>query len=638
MAAVPEIGRADRIAPRPGADATSVLYGRYGQKIFTYCLHQLRSREEAEDATQTTFMNAFRGLSRGIVPVSEQAWLFKIAENVCLARRKSSWRRGRIESASDFEMVQDLTPAPPRDRADELIGLQDALEAMPESQRRAILLREWQGLSYREIAEELELSQAAVETLIFRARRTLATCLEAPAKQSRKRRLSGLTLGANLASLIATIKGFLTGAAAVKAVAVTVAASSATVAATQTERFVHREAPPKPAVVAPVKKAKPAPPVVTPAVTFSGGEVATRLQPEAPSTGAAKRAKGKLRASRGGPTVGFEAVPHEPAAPAAAVSETPAPTASDPAPAASDPAPPAPAPAATPSQTHHAAPARQSAPAPADQPKESPKRDREHGSSAPAASQAPSSESSSPKSGKGDDERGESRTESPKTQGTPTTSQTSSSESQAPKRGKRDDDRDESRTESPKAGARENESKGRTSVVTQLVQGRKGGDREDREEGRDRDQGRSEEKRQPESTQPAPETVSGIQVLPDTTPSSDEGESRRGRSEEKRDSKHDSDRGRSNDGDESKRGRSEDRKREDPPPAADVPAPFVAPPSPPQADSAPLAGVTASVAPAPEPEDEERDGRRKRDREDGDRDRGDRDRGERGDRGDRDDD
>ncbi len=51
---------------------------------------------------------------------------------------------------------------------------------MPEQQRRAILLREWQGLSYREIAGELEVSQSAVETLIFRARRSLAQGLEQP--------------------------------------------------------------------------------------------------------------------------------------------------------------------------------------------------------------------------------------------------------------------------------------------------------------------------------------------------------------------------------------------------------------------------------------------------------------------------
>lgn len=198
MAAVPAAGRADRISTAPAAAAASDLFERYSPRIYAYCLHQLSSREEAEDATQTTFMNALRGLGRGVVPDSEQAWLFKIAENVCLSRRRTSWRRGRIESPSDFEQIEDVIPSPPRDLADELIGLQDALEAMPENQRRAILLREWQGLSYREIADELELSQAAVETLIFRARRTLATGLEEPAPAKRHRRAligSGLNLG-----------------------------------------------------------------------------------------------------------------------------------------------------------------------------------------------------------------------------------------------------------------------------------------------------------------------------------------------------------------------------------------------------------------------------------------------------------
>jgi len=90
VAAVPSIGRATRVE-RPsvdGAAAAADLYKRYSPQIFGYCLHQLGSREEAEDAVQTTFMNAFRGLQRGIVPELESAWLFKIAHNVCLSRRR----------------------------------------------------------------------------------------------------------------------------------------------------------------------------------------------------------------------------------------------------------------------------------------------------------------------------------------------------------------------------------------------------------------------------------------------------------------------------------------------------------------------------------------------------------------------
>ncbi|MHB8642632.1 MAG: RNA polymerase sigma factor [Gaiellaceae bacterium] len=177
------IGDADAVR-----DALNSLYERFGRSIYGYCLQRLRSPEEAEDAVQTTFMNAFRGLKRGTVPQTEQAWLFAIAQNVCFARRSSSWKRSKIETAGDFDVLQEIVPSPNSNNGSvELIGLEDVLAGMPENQRRAILLREWQGLSYREIGAELELSQSAVETLIFRARRTLADGLEHQHPAARRR-------------------------------------------------------------------------------------------------------------------------------------------------------------------------------------------------------------------------------------------------------------------------------------------------------------------------------------------------------------------------------------------------------------------------------------------------------------------
>jgi RNA polymerase sigma factor (sigma-70 family) len=250
-------------AVAPEADVTRGLYEQYANQIFRYCLHQLGSREEAEDAVQSTFLNAFRGIKRGVVPELESAWLFKIAHNVCLSRRRSAWRRGRVESPADFEVVEELTPAPSR-RSDELIGLQDVLEQMPEAQRRAILLREWQGLSYREIAQELELSQAAVETLIFRARRSLANGLEQPLESKRRQIARAFDWG----NVIAGIKSLLVGGSVAAKVAATVAVVSATtvVAAEPVQRHHRQHVAPAPQAERVVKhrttaKAQPAAPV-----------------------------------------------------------------------------------------------------------------------------------------------------------------------------------------------------------------------------------------------------------------------------------------------------------------------------------------------------------------------------------------
>jgi RNA polymerase sigma factor (sigma-70 family) len=256
LAAVPSAGRssfAGGPARAPQAAATEGLYARHAAKILSYCLHQLGSREEAEDAVQTTFMNAFRALGRGVVPEAESAWLFKIAENVCLSRRRSSWRRGRIESPSDFDVIEEVVPGPSRQR-DELIGIEDALASMPDQQRRAILLREWQGLSYREIGQELEVSQSAVETLIFRARRSLAQGLEQPdlVKKPRRKSLRRALHVIDLGSIAAALKTVLAGSVAVKATAAAVAVTAAAGVASVTPKLEGHSPAPAP-VVAPAE-------------------------------------------------------------------------------------------------------------------------------------------------------------------------------------------------------------------------------------------------------------------------------------------------------------------------------------------------------------------------------------------------
>ena len=327
MAAVPSIGRADS-----AGDMTRVLYERYAPQLFRYCLHQLGSREEAEDAVQSTFLNAFRGIRRGVVPEQESAWLFKIAQNVCLSRRRSTWRRGRIESKADFEVVEEVTPAPTR-LADELVGLQDALERMPPKQRRAILLREWKGLSYSEIAAELEVSQTAVETLIFRARRSLAQGLAEPPRPVRERRL---VRGVDLGNVVTALKSLLLGggAAAMKVAAVATVVGAGTVAvATPLDHRFHHVRPPTAAAPAPPRP-EPAP-VSTPPTVHQAEAVQPAIHPV-------------RRPERVSPKPTPAPSPPAPATQAPATVDPAPPPAAAPPPPAADPTPPAPADAGPP--------------------------------------------------------------------------------------------------------------------------------------------------------------------------------------------------------------------------------------------------------------------------------------------------
>jgi RNA polymerase sigma-70 factor (ECF subfamily) len=247
------------VAPSPGhrargeADAIDALYSRHARQIYNFCSYRLGSPEEAEDATQVTFLNAYRGLQRGTPVELEAAWLFKIAENVCFNSRRSSQRRLRFESPVDLLELQHLLPAADP-RPDELFGLGDALASMPAQQRRAILLREWRGLSYKEISVELDLSPSAVETLLFRARRTLATKLHEPPVK-RRRRLGALT---DVGSLAGALHG-LVFAGGMKTAATVATIVAATVLTGSSELRAHRPETADPAPVAvPAESVRPA--------------------------------------------------------------------------------------------------------------------------------------------------------------------------------------------------------------------------------------------------------------------------------------------------------------------------------------------------------------------------------------------
>jgi RNA polymerase sigma factor (sigma-70 family) len=198
-----------RFALRKDPDAAfESLYRRHVHDVYRYALAVLGSPADAEDVTQTTFLNAYRAFQRGETPRKPGNWLRTIAHNVCRQRFRQASRRPReigVEGDLADELVVEDSDAPsPEDIA-------GALRNIPFNQRAALVMRELEGLSQAEIAGALDLSVSAVETLLFRARRALREQLEhcltcGEAARAISRQLSGSTSRTERAALRAHLR------------------------------------------------------------------------------------------------------------------------------------------------------------------------------------------------------------------------------------------------------------------------------------------------------------------------------------------------------------------------------------------------------------------------------------------------
>ncbi len=159
---------------RRGERAFERLYRRHVGDVYRYTLVLLRNPEDAEDVTQTTFLNAYRAFGRGERPRNARAWLIAIAHNVCRQRFRTASRRPLEVDLDDDAAAQ----AVPDETAPTAAEIRRALDQLAFNQRAALVMRELEGRSYAEIAEVLSLSVGAVETLVFRARRALREQLE----------------------------------------------------------------------------------------------------------------------------------------------------------------------------------------------------------------------------------------------------------------------------------------------------------------------------------------------------------------------------------------------------------------------------------------------------------------------------
>jgi len=180
-------------------DALRVLYERHRQKIFGLGCRYLSQPEEAEDIVQQVFIKAFEAAPsfRGEAQVS--TWLYRIAVNACLETRRR--RRtvgiedlnpaGREESFADAlpdatvaaggtksnpvmaGVDWDTSPLTVAERSSTRARIERALDTLSPSQRLAFVLRHWEGMSIREVAEALEAAEGTVKSHLFRAVRAL---------------------------------------------------------------------------------------------------------------------------------------------------------------------------------------------------------------------------------------------------------------------------------------------------------------------------------------------------------------------------------------------------------------------------------------------------------------------------------
>ena len=156
------------------SSAVDELYRRHGSEVYRYAFAVVGNHADAEDVTQTTFLNAYRALEQGVRPRKPSNWLLTIASNAIKQRFRQEQSRPRYVELDDRTTGADHEPAD-GPSVGELLA---ALSKIPPQQRQAIVLREFEGRSYAEIAEILGVTTSALETLLFRARRSLAEELE----------------------------------------------------------------------------------------------------------------------------------------------------------------------------------------------------------------------------------------------------------------------------------------------------------------------------------------------------------------------------------------------------------------------------------------------------------------------------
>ena len=170
-------------AARAGDDrAFEELYARYSERIRLFILSRVHDHGRAEDIAQEVFMSALRRMRATGQPIAFKPWIYEIAKNACIDDHRRAGRTHEVSLDADDELIsgrralRSLGPTPPAaaESKQRLADLRGAFGGLSESHHRLLVMREFDGLSYDEIAGRTGMSRQMVESSLFRARRKLA--------------------------------------------------------------------------------------------------------------------------------------------------------------------------------------------------------------------------------------------------------------------------------------------------------------------------------------------------------------------------------------------------------------------------------------------------------------------------------
>ncbi len=177
-------------------DAFARLYERYRRRIAAYAYGYVRDHARAEDVTQDVFLSALRHMRSTSQPIAVQPWLYEIARNACIDQHRRA-RRGlevSYEAGIDADALVAPQPGPAAATAAKarLEDVRHAFRGLSPREHELLVLRDLEGLSYREIGERLQLSRRAIDTGLSRARQRLSDEYEDLSSGTRCRRVQWL--------------------------------------------------------------------------------------------------------------------------------------------------------------------------------------------------------------------------------------------------------------------------------------------------------------------------------------------------------------------------------------------------------------------------------------------------------------